>query len=68
MTAEAKRHLLAINTDPKVLVDAAQNRNFAARGDGTAYESRSARTATAAKEIKKLIDESVETVVAGTRS
>jgi hypothetical protein len=35
---EAKRHLLAINTDPKVLVDAAQNRNFAARGDGTAYE------------------------------
>jgi hypothetical protein len=67
MTAEAKRHLLAINTDPKVLVDA-QNRNFAARGNGTAYESRSARTATAAKEIKKLIDESVETVVAGTRS
>jgi methyl-accepting chemotaxis protein len=37
--AEAKRHLLAINTDLKLLVDAAKNGNFAARRDSHAYEN-----------------------------
>jgi methyl-accepting chemotaxis protein len=37
--AEAKRNLLAINTELKRLVDAATRGDFAARGDGAAFEN-----------------------------
>ena len=37
--AEAKRNLLAINTELKRLVDAATRGDFAARGDGSAFEN-----------------------------
>jgi methyl-accepting chemotaxis protein len=37
--AEAKRNLLAINTELKRLVDAATHGDFAARGDGSAFQN-----------------------------